>query len=148
MGLELDERTLPGWSGEVDNQTRLVLRGPQGSERDPREFLTYLLAAEHPQWRDWALAELEERQDPDSGSLWYGYAAAREWLRRADSVRAAERAEGLVIGWPEFSAGWDRIFSGSKQAGKKSKKPAGKGKNRTASAKATAKKTGKAKRKG
>lgn len=109
MTVELGPKVLPGDSPEIDHQTVLAVRGPEGRERDPREVLVLVLATEHEHWRDWALAECAAQREPDSAALWLGYAAGRAWLRRGDADFARERAEVLTAGWPEFAAGWDLL---------------------------------------
>ena len=111
MALELDAKVLPGVSEAIDHQTVLAVRGPQGHEHDPRQVLAVLLALEHPNWRGWALSVCEARDEPDSAALWYGFLAAREWMRRGRPGRAREHAEELTAGWPEFAAAWDLLES-------------------------------------
>lgn len=107
MSVRLDAAVLPGASADVDHQTVLALRGSDARPRDAREILALVLAAEHVNWRDWALAECTERAQ--EAALWHGYIAARAWLRRGDPSRARARAEELAAAWPHFPALWDLL---------------------------------------
>ncbi|MCP3920340.1 MAG: hypothetical protein GY711_32845 [bacterium] len=90
--------------------TRALLRGGTGVNRDPREALMLLLAIDHGGWSIWATPRVFRLFQEKGGMIWPAYLSTRLYRVLGKNDAALNGLERLAERQPDFGPAWDTLL--------------------------------------